>query len=115
MSSLPANHQWTQGTVAASSSTTTLTAAGLDSIVVNISANTTLNINAGYVGELLRVEIKQDSTGTRIVTLGTTISVGTSIPSYTASTAANARDLLQFINIGTSHWALAAVNLGFTV
>jgi len=115
MSNLPGNAQFMQGTVAASSSTTTLAPAGVDSVLVNITSNTTLNINAGYVGQTLRVEIKQDGTGSRTVALGTTIAVGTDIATFTASTAANARDLLQFINAGTVHWMLAAVNHGFGV
>jgi hypothetical protein len=104
-----------QLTVAATTGTTAIAPAAANSVVVAMSANTTLTIGTGYAGQMLRVEIKQDATGSRIVTLGTGIVFGTDLPSYTASTAANARDLLQFINSGGTTWMLAAVSHGFGV
>jgi hypothetical protein len=104
-----------QSTEIATTANTTISPTGLGSVVVTLSSNTTLNINPGFSGELLRVEIKQDATGGRVVTLGTTIAVGLDIPSYTATTTPNARDLLQFICAGTTRWMLVAVNHGFSV
>lgn len=112
---LPGDYEYMQGTVAANTASTMLVPAGIISVVVNISSNTTLTIGPGYAGQTLRVEIKQDATGSRIVTLGSGIVFSTDIPSFTASTAANARDLLQFINSGGTSWMLAAVNHGFGV
>jgi hypothetical protein len=103
-----------QVTVAANTPTTVLPTAAA-SVVVAMSANTTLTIGAGYAGQMLRVEIKQDAIGSRIVTLGTGIVFGADLAAYTASIAANARDLLQFINSGGTSWLLAAVSHGFGV
>lgn len=105
----------TQGTVTASTTHTAISPTGLQSVLVNMTSSTTLDINSGYVGQHLRLELKQDATGSRTVTLGTSIAVGTDIATFTASTAASARDLVQMINATGTVWMLAAVNKGFAV
>lgn len=104
-----------QSTVAATTSSTVIAPAASASVVVAVSANTTLTIGTGYAGQMLRLEIKQDGTGSRLVTLGAGIDFGADIASFTASTAASARDLLQFINSGGTTWMLVAVSHGFGV
>lgn len=104
-----------QGTVSASTATTSLSPAGLASIVVTVGANTTINVQPGTPGQVLRLEVKQDATGGRTVALGATIAFGADLTAYAPSTAANARDLLQLINAGGSAWMLVAVSHGFGV
>lgn len=105
-----------RGTIAASTGTTTLDPTNFTSLLVNISTNTTININSGYAGQILRTDIKQDATGTRIPTLGTSIVYNDSIPSFTASIAANKRDSLCFeCKDDGVHWELMAVVIGGTI
>ncbi|MEJ0015727.1 MAG: hypothetical protein WDN25_04025 [Acetobacteraceae bacterium] len=103
-----------QATVAATGTTTVTPAAGTTSVLVNMgSVDALVNIGSGYPGQHLRLEIKQGGTP-HAVTLGTAVVYG-SIPSFTASGVASARDLLQLICLDGTRWALAAVNQGFTI
>jgi hypothetical protein len=104
----------TQGTIAATA-TGTINPAGLQSCLVNMgTVDTTLQCSPGYVGQHLRMELKQGATA-HVVTLGTTFAFGLDITSYTATATASARDLLQLICVDGTHWAVAAVNHGFSV
>jgi hypothetical protein len=104
-----------QGTVAASTSQTTIDPTNKVSVVVTVSADTTLNVASGYAGQTLRLEVRQDSGGGHGVGLGTSIVVGADVPAYTPSVTPNTRDLLLLIAADTSHWMLVATNHGFGV
>ncbi len=104
----------TQGTIAATA-TGTINPAGLQSCIVNMgTVATTLTVSPGYQGQHLRLEIKQGATA-HTVTLDSSFAFGADIPSFTATATANARDLLQLICLDGTHWAVAAVNKGFTI
>ncbi len=104
----------TQGTIAATA-TGTINPAGLQSAIVNMgTVNTTLTVSPGYQGQHLRLEIKQGATA-HTVALDSSFAFGADIPSFTATASANARDLLQLICCDGTHWAVAAVNKGFTI
>ena len=104
----------TQGTISATA-TGTISPTGLQSCIVNMgTVNTTLTCSPGYQGQHLRLEIKQGATA-HTVTLDSTFVFGLDITSFTATATANARDLLQLICIDGTHWAVAAVNHGFSV
>jgi len=104
----------TQGTINATA-TGTINPAGIQSAIVNMgTVNTTLTCSPGYQGQHLRLEIKQGATA-HTVTLDSTFAFGLDITSFTATATANARDLLQLICVDGTHWAVAAVNHGFSV
>jgi hypothetical protein len=104
----------TQGSINATS-TGTINPAGLQSCIVNMgTVATTLTCSPGYQGQHLRMEIKQGATA-HTVTLDATFVFGLDITSYTATATAGARDLLQLLCLDGTHWAVAAVNHGFSV
>lgn len=100
-------------TITTSTATITPTA-GTTAINVTLQANTTLTIAAGYDGQRIRLKLIQDATGSRTVAFGASVKFGTDLTSFTASTAANAIDLVQLIYDGAhSRWMFTAVNHGF--
>lgn len=105
--------QMTQ-TVAGATATITPTG-GMDSIVVTLQANTTLTIASGlYAGQKFRLELLQDGTGSRTVAFGASVEYGTTITSFTATTSANHRDLIDLVWQATgSKWMVYNVAKGF--
>lgn len=106
----------TQGTQAVSTATATITpATGTTSVVVTVSHNTTLTIGNGtYAGQHLRLELLQDATGSRTIAFDSSVEFGTDVTSFTATTTANKRDLVQLYWQATiGAWMFAAVNHGF--
>ena len=105
-----------QATQAVSTGTATITpASGTASVVVTLSANTTLTIaNGNYAGQHLRLELLQDGTGSRTVAFDASVMFSTDITSFTATTTASKRDLVQLVwNATATKWMFAAVNKGF--
>lgn len=103
-----------QGTITATG-TGTINPANIDSCIVNMgTVNTTLTVSPGFQGQRLRLEIKQGATA-HTVAFDSTVTFGASIPSYTASTSPNLRDIVQLFCLDGTHWAFAAVNQGFTI
>ena len=105
-----------QGTITLSGATTgTINPSGIDSAIVNIgTAAGTIAVSPGFQGQRLRVEIKQGATAQTVI-FTNTVSFGTTVPSYTATAVANARDLIQMFCVDGTHWAFAAVSQGFTI
>ena len=104
-----------QGTIAATTTATAVSPTGIQSALINMgSVATTIDVNSGYVGQHLRLEIKQGATQ-HAATLGTTVVYGTDIASFTSTPTAGARDVLELINLNGSRWAPAWVSRGFTV
>jgi hypothetical protein len=108
---LQADHQATQ---TVSTGTATITpASGTSSILVTLTASTTLTIaNGSYNGQHLRLELLQDGSGSHTVAFDSSVIFGTDVTSFTATTAASKRDLVQLIWNGTK-WMFAASNKGF--
>lgn len=88
---------------------------GVMSLLVTVTADTTLDILPGYAGQALRLEVRQDNTGGHDVSLGSSIVIGADVPAFTPSIAPGTRDLLQLIAADATHWMLVAVNHGFGV
>ena len=107
-----------QMTQTVSGATATITpTGGMDSIVVTLQANTTLTMANGlYHGQLFRLELLQDGTGSRTVAFSSSVEFGTTtgLTSFTATTAANKRDLIDLVwNSTSSKWMFYKVAQGF--
>lgn len=105
-----------QKTVTVSGTATAIVATGLGSVVVKgnpAGGTTTIDINGGYVGQILRVDHIQGATVESVV-LGTTVKIG-STGSFTATATIGIRDCLVFENLDGTHWGLHAFSTGFTV
>ena len=78
------------------------------------TASVALTMMGAQDGQVCRLEIIQDATGGRALTLGTEVGFSTDIPSYTPTTGAGKRDILEFMfNSGTSKFYLTRVTKGF--
>jgi hypothetical protein len=80
------------------------------------TANFTLNIPSGTPvdGQVMQVNIIQDSTGGRTIAFGTGYAFSTAIPSPTLTTAANATDVLLFqYSASAGKWRLVGFVAGF--
>jgi hypothetical protein len=105
-----------RGSVTVSGANTAITATGLGSVVVHGKATggtTTIDINGGAVGQMLRVEHVQGAT-VEVVLLGTSVAIG-AIGSFTATPTIGIRDIMLFDNVDGSNWALVAISQGFVV
>jgi hypothetical protein len=113
----PTGPAWTptQGRVTASGGSTHITPGVYASVLVTLEANTMISIGAGYVGQTLRLDLRQDATGGRTVAFDTMVVFGTDVQIFTASTAANTRDLVQLICADGVNWMLVAATHGFGV
>lgn len=78
------------------------------------TGNITLDFTGAADGQKVLIEVTQDATGSRLVTLGTGVAYGSDITAYTASTAANKTDVLGFIyNSAAGKYRLVAVAKGY--
>lgn len=113
----PAGPTWVpvQGVVVANTSATTIVPETLASVLVRLQASTTIYVTAGYVGQTLRLDLKQDVDGGRVVTFAPMIKFGSDVPTFVASAASGARDLVQLICVDGTNWALVAASHGFGV
>jgi hypothetical protein len=81
---------------------------------VTLGGNTTFTFTGGVDGEKLILELKQDATGSRSVTLPSNVRYSTTIPSILLSTGANRIDKLGFMyNSTDGKYDLVAVSYGF--
>lgn len=64
--------------------------------VGTLTGNVTFNITNGVNGQIIRVRLTQDGTGSRIFTAGAALRFSTDVPSPTLSTAINTLDRLAF-------------------
>lgn len=105
-----------QATITVSGTHTILSPDGYSSLLVNLNNQpTTLDIAAGYTKQRIEVDLKQGTTAV-VVTLGTSVALG-SIPNFIASAvAADIDELLFTCSPGNNaRWRLEAVNQGFTI
>lgn len=78
-------------------------------------ATTSITMTNGRDGEKLILELKQDSTGSRLITLPAKVRFGSIIPSVILSTGANKIDKLGFMyNATDDKYDLVAVAYGFS-
>lgn len=106
-----------QATLTGGSHLTITPAQGVSAVIINgsSSAATTLDVGAPlYLGQHLRVQYKNGSTA-QAMTLGTSIKLGATVPSFTSTPTAAVSDFLQLIGANGSQWALVAISQGFTI
>lgn len=86
-----------------------------DRFFINADANFTLANPANPTnGQQIVVEILQDATGSRTITLGTAFGLGTDITAVTLTTTANKRDFLTFIyNAAAAKWFVVGFIKGY--
>lgn len=77
------------------------------------SIPTAVNINAGWIGQVIYLSYKQGAVPSAL-TLGPTI-VGTLAATYTATNTAGARDVLVLQCLDGFNWGLLVATTGFTV
>jgi hypothetical protein len=103
--------------VSASSSTTTVTPAANSEAVVSLTSNTTITVAApapSTDARLLKLRLIQDATGSRTVAFDSSVEFGTTITSFTASTAANATDFVGLEwDAAKTKWVFLAFALGY--
>jgi len=73
---------------------TTVDCTNYDVLRLTLTGNLTLTLSNIVDGKSYRIELIQDATGSRTVTLNSQFKFGTDITSYTATTTASKRDLL---------------------
>ena len=84
-------------------------------IKVTVTGSTTINmINGGSDGQMLKLALKQDSTGNRTISLGTGFAFGTDITEYINTLTANKTDYIGLIYDSTSStWRIIAIAQGY--
>jgi len=85
-------------------------------ITVNVGAltgNITLNFTNATAGQILRIRLLQDGTGSRTFTGGANLVFSADTPSPTLSTGANKADMLGFHVHSATAYYMVAVNRGF--
>lgn len=81
---------------------------------MTLTGNLVLDFTGGTDGQKVWIELTQDGTGSRTVTLGAGVAYGADITSFTASTAASKKDILGFVYDSTAgKYLLAAVAKGY--
>jgi hypothetical protein len=81
---------------------------------ITLTGPATINFTGGSDGQKLTLELLQDGTGGRVVTLGTGIGYGADILSYSGNTTLNKTDILGFqYNSTLSKALLIAVAKGY--
>ncbi len=93
--------------------TMSLTTSPYSVIRITLGGATTLNFSAGLDGQKIVLELKQDATGSRVVTWGTGVQWGTSPAAPTLTTTANKVDRIDLIyNSASSVWTAMGYSLG---
>lgn len=94
--------------------TINLNIANKDVVDITLTGAATVNLSGGVDGQSVVLRIRQDATGSRIITWGTMIRFSTDVPEPTLSTAVDALDYLAFrYNSTDSKYDLMAENKGF--
>ena len=98
----------------AASATITLDASAYDIYDITLEGALTLDFSNGTDGRTTIVRFRQDSTGSRILTLGTSIRVSASVPDVVLSTAGGSLDYVAFRYCADDAvFDVMATNLGF--
>jgi hypothetical protein len=101
--------------ITANTTTTTVSPGFTSQTNVLLTSNTTISILPGGTdSQLIKLRLAQDATGGRLVTFDSSVEFGTSVPSFTASTAANLVDFVGFEwDAGRGKWLVLAFAQGF--
>jgi hypothetical protein len=103
------------GAQTVTTTTATVTPGALGQVNLALQANTTLTIASGTVdGQPLRLRLAQDATGSRTLAFDASVAFGTTIASFTASTAATKVDLVDLLWDATkAKWLFVHAVQGF--
>lgn len=101
-------------TIAGATATVT-PSAGIDTIAITLQHSVTITMANGIVGgQRVRLELIQDGTGSRTVAFDSTVEFGTTIASFTATTTATKRDLVELVwSSGAGKWMFYNVAKAF--
>ena len=81
---------------------------------LTLTGNVTFNLTNGTDGQVIKLRVRQDATGSRVWTSGANIRLSADIAAITLSTAASKLDYIGFAWNGTDGKAdVLAVNKGF--
>lgn len=81
---------------------------------VALTQSVTLNLSGAVDGQRLTIELTQDTTGGRVVTLGSMFAFGADLTSFTASTAGSKTDILGVqYHAASSKYRVLAASKGF--
>lgn len=81
---------------------------------ITLTGNLTLGFTGGVDGQKVLVELIQDATGSRIVTMGSSVAYGTDISAFAATTTPSKKDVLGFIySSAAAKYLLVAVAKGY--
>ena len=95
-------------------SSMTLTTNIYSTIRITLGGSTALTLSAGVDDQRLMIELKQDGTGTRLVSAWTNVAFSTDLPAIVLSTTINVTDYLLFVyNTTTAKWRFLSKNGGF--
>ena len=112
-----ANLPPTIGTAMTGSGTVALDAASASSsgvLRVLLTQSATINLSGAADGQRLTIEMTQDATGGRVVTLGSMFAFGADLTSFTASTAGAKTDILGVqYHAASSKYRVLAASKGF--
>ncbi|SRR6266705_333973 len=79
-----------------------------------LTGNVTVNITGASDGQKGQIELAQDATGSRIVTLGTGFAFGTDITAFTATTTASKTDYLGVVyDNASTKYRILAISKGY--
>lgn len=85
-----------------------------DTFDLTLTGNTTLTLTGGVDGQKVMLRVRQDATGSRLMTFGAGIDFSTDAPSVALSTAASALDLIGFqYDAAGSRYLVTSYNRGF--
>lgn len=80
-----------------------------------LTGNITIGFDfAAYDGQKIMLRLKQDATGSRLVTFDSTVTFSADLTGFTASTLANKTDLVGLIyNLSANKFQVVATNRGY--
>ncbi len=85
-----------------------------DVVDITLGGNPTINFSGGADGDKLLLRLKQDGTGSRVVTWGTGVRFGTDVVSPTLTTTANLTDVIGVVyNAAAAKYDVVAVAKGY--
>jgi hypothetical protein len=112
-----ANLPPTVGTATTGSATVALnadTASSSGILRVLLTQSATINLTGAVDGQRLTLEMTQDATGGRVVTLGSMFAFGADLTSFTATTAGSKTDIVGVqYHAASSKYRVLAVSKGF--
>ena len=88
--------------------------ANIDQVNIDLTGDLALDFTGGVAGQQIVIRLKQDATGSRLLTLGSMFRLGTSIASTTLTTTALKTDYLTVVyNAAASKYDVIAFVKGY--